>query len=353
MRAWIALAVLALAAGPARAGGASDELSAGSLETSAGGPRSTWTADKLGAIWDASDDWQLRFDLTATHDFATRPATGFGDSGGNIWLANLSIEYDPDSHWSLRGFGGGSPSATLETGTTVPLASATADAQLESTASSVTAGASAGYETGDLGAWETSAVVTVTGNAFDSLQQITDVMNRTGQMESTQQVKDYCASHRCSAQLTGALDAQDETLGELVLDASLSEQIHRNTDVGIDGAYYLYDKDPTQLGYFALTAVGRTATGAGMPIAPLQFTVAPDLVQRWGGLMAMASCSYGQYVDAQGSDVSATLRLQYRFKLDAGRRLKLWSKLIVSRDIDDSGNVLASGSLSLGAQYSW
>jgi hypothetical protein len=108
-----------------------------------------------------------------------------------------------------------------------------------------------------------------------------------------------------------------------------------------------------QLGFASVGTVGRTANASdGAPIAPLQYTVMPSLVHRWGGLMALASVTYGRYVDGEGYNLATGLRLQYRFKLDAGRRLKLWSKLGGSRDVVQQAAV-RSGQLALGLQYSW
>lgn len=43
----------------------------------------------------------------------------------------------------------------------------------------------------------------------------------------------------------------------------------------------------------------------------------------------------------------------YRWKLGADSRLKLYGKLGVARDVDDTQQEIRSGSAALGAQYTW
>src|SRR5579862_3297556 len=105
MRIPFLLAVVAVASNGSvsRADGALDEVSAGNTPQTATSPQTAWAAEKLGAMWDANDRWQLRFDFTATHDYASAPTSGsFGDSAVDIYLGNLSAEYDADPHWMFK-----------------------------------------------------------------------------------------------------------------------------------------------------------------------------------------------------------------------------------------------------------
>ena len=133
--------------------------------------------------------------------------------------------------------------------------------------------------------------------------------------------------------------------------ASLSEQLYRDTDVGVDGSYYLYDKDPPQVGYLSITRAGQAAGGGG--IAPVLYSATPSLVHRFGPVMAMSSVAYSKYVGQQGHDASATLRLQYKLAFDGDHRLKLWAKLTGSHDVDQMNATTEAGSVSIGAQYTW
>jgi hypothetical protein len=347
MRPPIFFFALVLAPAVAHADGALEEVSAGNVPQTATSAPSTWVADKLAGMWEPGEAWQLRLDLVGTRTLANNDT-------GDVLLATLGVEYDPDDHWMVRVAGGGSPSATTFSTTTLQLPTMSGivpvDAKLQSDASSLAASASAGYETGTDDDFETTALVTANATRFDALQQIASVDGRS-QTFTVQQLRDICAKRTCSSALNSTLAAQATTLDQLAVGGTLSEQIYRDTDVGVDGAYYLYDKDPTTIGYFSALGVGRTTTGTG--IAPLQYTVAPSVIHRFGALMAMSSVSYGRYVDQDGYDVTATLRVQYKLKLGGDKRLKLWTKATGSHDRDQMNTLSKSGSLALGVQYAW
>jgi len=350
---WLVLAIVIAGGSRARADGAVDEVSAGSVQQSATTPKSAWLANKVGGFWEPTEAWQLRVDVTTLHDITTKqaPVWSFGEPG-DMLIGNLSLEYDPDDHWSIRVVGGYSPTSTTTSTTSVQLPTTAADARVQADTSTVTGAAWLGYDTGTEDDYETSLTLTGGVNALDSLQQITSVTGRNGQMVQPDQIRSFCASHPCSSQLGAALAAAPIQLAQGLVDANVTETLYRDTDVGIDGAYYFYDKDPTQLGNFSATAAGRAVGFSGaVAIAPLRFTVAPDVIQRWGRVMALASLSYGRYVDDQGYDVTATLRFQYKLKLAEARRLKMWAKAVASRD---RGTVdTSSGSVAIGTQFSW
>jgi hypothetical protein len=360
MRRTILLALL-LARSPARADGAFDEVSAGSVQQTATSPRSAWSADKLGAMWDPSDAFQLRLDVTGTHAFGANPSSTapFGDSGGNVLLANVAGEYQPDDHWSFRLGAGGSPTATTSTSTTVPFATMTSagtvdvDAKLGSTGWSAAGTGSVGYDTAGGGELELATVATATVNYFDTREDVSEVQRRDGQTLTTMQLADYCKTHTCSPQLESVLAAQTSKLVQTVLDGNVTAQVFRTTDITLDFAYYVYDHDPTQVGYFALASAGRSSSGGGPQIAPLWFTVAPALVHRFGQLAVIGTFSYGKYVDNEGYDMTSNLKVQYRFKLGPEKRIKVWGKLVGSRDIDQTGAQILSGWAATGVQYSW
>lgn len=361
MTARIVIALALLAPSLARADGAVEEVSAGNSPQTAGNPASSYLSDRIAGFYEPNDSWQLRLDVTGTRDYTNtkQPATTGLFGPGDILLTNLAVEYDPDSHWSLKLAGSYSPTSAAYSSTTVQTQTmkgtvADANAQLESQTSSKSGGAWIGYETAGESNAETNVLLTATVNDFNTLQQITAVTDKAGQMLSVDQLRAYCAAHPCSPQLTAALGANSAELAQLVIDGNVSETVYKNTDVGIDGAYYLYDKDPTKVGYFSVASVGRTANfGAGIGIAPLQYTVMPSAIHRWGPLMAMGTFTYGHYVDNEGYNTTAAVRLQYKWKLDGSQRIKVWAKGSGARDVDSTHTATKSGSLALGVQYTW
>jgi hypothetical protein len=346
-----ALAIVAVGRSLAHADGAIEEIAAGNAPHTQGSPGATWIADKLAGIWEPGDDWQLRLDVTGTRYFHTKAS--------DLLLANLSVEYDPSAHWILRLAAGGSPSSTSNTTMAVQVqdllgSPITADAKLETSSASASGSAWLGYETVGDGAVETSAIVSASVTELASRQDITSVQGRNGQMLTLAQLRAFCASHPCASGLGNALDGQSASLLQVALGAGVSEQLYQDTDVGLDGTYYLYDKDPAQVGSFSVTRAGQTAgAGGGIGIAPVLYSVMPSLVHRFGPVMAMSGVAYSKYVDDQGYDVTATLRIQYKLAFDGDRRLKLWGKLTGSRDVDQAHATSKAGSVALGMQYAW
>jgi hypothetical protein len=351
MRHLLCACVLVIAGrAPARADGVAEEMSAGSSPHPDGAPSSTWIANKLSGMWEPGEAWQLRLDVTGTRYFDA--------SASNAALANLAVEYDPDGHWILRLAAGGSPASTSDAKSVVQAPSAAggaaiaADARIATTSSSASGSAALGYDTAGDGDLETSALVTASVTQLDSVQRITEIQGRRGQMLTVAQLQDLCAAHPCAGGLASALDGVPARIRQLVLGGSLSAQLYQHTDIGLDGSYYLYDQDPTQVGSLSLTRAGQTS-GGGLAIAPVLYSVMPSLIHRFGPVMVMSSVAYSKYVDQQGHDVSATLRLQYKLAFDGDRRLKLWAKLMATRDVDQMNAATAAGSVSLGTQYTW
>jgi hypothetical protein len=349
MRSSFVFAVLVLAGRTARADGALEELSAGTVPQTATSAQSTWVTDKLAGMWEPSDEWQVRLDLSGTHAIAN-------DKAGDVLLATLGVEYDP-GHWMFRIAGGGSPTSTTSSSMALtlpgPMGVINADGQLSSQASSLTAAASAGYDTAGDGAVETTVMVTANATRFDALQQLDAVTGNGGMTYTLDQLRDFCSKRTCSKDLNSTLAAQATTLNQVALGASISEQLFGDTDVGVDGAYYLYDNDPTTIGYYSSLAAARTTSSTGIGIAPMQYMVSPSLIHRFGPLMVMTSASYGKYVGTDGYDTSATVRVQYKLNLGGDRRLKLWTKATGSRDHDAANALSKSGSLALGVQFAW
>jgi hypothetical protein len=350
MRPVVCLALL-LAAGstPARADGVVQELSAGTMPQAASEPNTSYLTDKLSGIWEPGDDWQIRLDLAGTRYFHVR--------ADDMAVANLSVEYDAGTHWIARLSAGGSPSASIDTKMPVKAMNArgnpvAGDATLVSTSSSLTGAAWLGYETAGDGDAETTANLGANVMSLTTREQIGSIEGRNGQAITLDQVRAFCAMQPCRGGLGAALDGTTVPLHQLVLTAGLSEQLFQVTELGVDGAYYLYDQDPTQVGTISITRAGQTLTSGGIGIAPVQYSLTPSAIQRIGPVMVMASAAYGKYVDNLGWELDAALRVQVKVA-SGDHRLKLWAKLTGSRDVDQMSAVSKAGSVALGTQFTW
>ncbi len=351
------LLACAVVGSTAHADGALDEVSAGNVQQTATTPQSTWLSDRLAGFWDPSERWQLRGDLVETRTYTKTPAAvGLGDSS-DVLLASLSLEWDPDDRFSIRAVASASPGSDSASAASFTMMQGMTKTPISSTVAQRSASQGGAVWLGyDSTAVEFPIAITASATVteFEMRQQVTSAVGASGQMFDLQQLDQYCATGTCSRELRAALRGNESSLAQVVAETTASQTLWKNTDVGVDGAYFAYSEDPTKVGYFAAGSLGRsTSTSGAVGIAPYHWTVAPDLVRRFGGLMVMASVSYGKYVDAEGSDLTALLRVQYKLKLAEGRRLKVWAKLSGSRDVDSTNAISHATSGACGVQFVW
>jgi len=306
----------------------------GSSQTNPRNPRTGFIYDRVSGVADASDAVSFRFDLTLTHDAATKPTQGasFGDTGGNIFAGALGLDWMPSEHWPLSFEFDFSPRSTEASDTTVAFdvgtTSANADALLRATSSfSLT--------------------------HFSTTQVVSDVATANGPVDRRQIIA-YCTRTAYTGegcrQIGPALRAESADLNQFRLSASFTETFVANTDLTLGGAYYFYDKDPSQVGYFSIASIGRSVSlGNGVPAAPLRYSIRPDLSQKFGPFSASIWYQYGQYVPGDGYGHSVGLKLQYKIT----KAVKTWASGTWQNDIDDQGNSQISTTLALGARYSF
>jgi hypothetical protein len=353
MRRWL-IVVIAAAAAPhaARAGGAAEELSAGGAPAGA-----RWVGDKLAAIWDVDTSAQLRLDVSATrmYDGAT------GAASGEAYLGALSVVYSTDEHWSLRLNSAWSPEATTRA-TAYPAGDASSpnvldeamltDAELRITASSLAFGAGLDYDSASDDMHALSASLSFTATYFHAEQEITGAHAGDASLDPMQ-LWTRCQDRPCDSQALAALRPQWVQLGQFALGASVTDTIDRDTDFSLDAAYYLYDRDPLQSGYHALSTLANSTLGSATSAPLLRDALAPSVGHRWGAVSAAASLSYAGYADGQQADLGTSLRIQYKPATGGSQRLKLYVKLGASTHVDAHYTHANAGSAGLGAQYSW
>lgn len=368
MRRWLIVAI-AVAASPraARAGAAVEEVSAGGAPAGA-----RWIGDRMAGIWDVDASVQLRLDVATTRMFAAS-----GEATGAAYLAALSAAYSADDHWSLRLSGAWTPESTTTAsalpaldgagspgqgpgGTVVDQAGVDA-ADLRITASSLALGAGLDYDSASDAMHSPSASLSVTATYFRSQQEITGA--RAGEVElDPMQLWARCQDRHCNDQALAALRPEWVQLGQFALGASVTDTIDRDTDLSLDAAYFLYDRDLAQSGYHALSTLASSSLGSATSAPLLRVALAPSIAHRWTAVSAMVGLSYAGYADrpADGplaeaplADLGASLRVQYKLSLDGARRLKLYVKLGAGTHVDRGYGHASSGSAGLGAQYSW
>jgi hypothetical protein len=347
-------AIVVARAANAHADAVVEELSAGASLSASTTPSVSWIADRVAGVWEISPRWQVRVDLGATRAMAPTDE----DEASTVFTTSASAEFAPDAHWTFSLLAGWSPASTTRSSATVlddtlPGGWGEADAQLTARSAMMSVAASADYDTGGTSDHETSASITLGANHFQSIQAITSITDPDGEMLTLPEVGDHCDLHECSRALEAALRPKGMLLTQLAISAGVMHTIEGDGDLGLGATCYLYDKDPTQVGYFSLATLGRGNLGNGSGVAPLRYAVSPSIGNRWGSLSGTLGVTYGIYIQDLGYDLTTSLRVQYKLKLDGDKRLKLYGKLVGSWGADPDGNPTAALSTALGAQYSW
>lgn len=401
-RSALALLLLGSAAPSARAHNVSDETSLGATQATSTSPSTWYASDKLRALVDLPHDFDLRLDATYTYDAASPPPAGanFRSKGGNIFLLSLATDWQATKHFSFGVEGDLSPPSTTESDTSVALSvmgpggmtsEETVDADLSSRSWSAGGALYASYDTAGDSKAESIVDLSLGANYLDTFQQISEVWS--AKKNAPYAVSDLLQSCRAAmgkrsagaalgcGLLTRLAAPHDATMVQFKAGAGLIETLYDDTDLVVNAAYYFYNTDPTQIGYFGTATRGRapitgrpesssSSFGGGTPIAPYVFTVQPGVTQRLGKLSAGLNFQFGQYVDPplcatgpspDGGPVNCVSARIYSYSLSVGvkvqykftRMFRLWLKADGERDIDSSGAASLSGSIALGGRLTF
>lgn len=279
---------------PALASDVSNELSAGALWSSTSHGSSPFLSDRLGGSVDTSDALSFSGDLTYTRYFHSH-----GASGENIFQLAAAGDYTPDDHLSFGVDLRGSPTSTAST--TDP----TSGARYSYRSSSLGGGLSAEYDTAGEGDVETIA------DAYLGL---------TG-YRTTQHA-------RSSKQAQSVLIGTPSSLLQYRASVGVTEQLWRDTEIGLTGTYYLYSEDPIDTGYDGPSIWGRGGVSEGVPLEPLRWAIRPSVRQKLGPWKVGAYVHYGRYVGDEGYTAVVALKVQ----LKASDLFRLWMQLGYQHD---------------------
>lgn len=350
----IALVLLTMATSTAHADGVSNELSAGTSVATSTTPATRWVATRVGGVWDASDAWQVRVSFEVTRML---PSDDTGDQQ-HVINGGVSADYTHGDHWTFGMSFSGSPASNTFSSATVlaeglPGDLGEADAQLAARTGSDSFGVTATYDTAGDSDHEQTWSFGVGVNRFAAVQGITSVIDPDGYVHTVEALRERCQMFECDMELVESLSPLLTRLNQFVLEASATHTEGQDTDLSLDAALYLYDSDPTAIGYFSLATIGRGNLGNGIGVAPLRYTLSPSVANRWGALAGTLRIVYAGYADAGGYDLGANLRMQYSFDLADERALAVFTKLGTTLGVDVDNNLTTSLSAGMGARYSW
>ena len=368
----LAVALLA-GTGVARAGEAafpggneiSDELGVASSPPTPTSPRATQVANSVDALLDLGRGLSLDLGVDAVRLRPTEAAAGAPPTrGATIWTFTAGLIWEIGEHLTLDGSVHASPAAELTTDFTAEyrhlvgaaVRTDLVDAALVSRSSSAGALLAATWDTaGDADA-ETAVDLGVGLEHLSSEQRLEAPRDRlTGAPVTLDELINSCRLFpgRCPRALVGALvlsgRAVPVLLNQVSLRAGVVETLWRDTDLGLSASWYLYDRDPTEVGYFGLAAAGRGGASGAIPIAPLRWSVRPSATRRLGAWTLRLELQHGVYASGEGRLDALAARVQVRFT----RSFRMWLAAGGQRDVDYAGTVTTVRSASLGALFQW
>jgi hypothetical protein len=354
-------------------------LGGSGTQPTADNPRSGEFSSSVAGSIEPSEQWSI--DLSAGYRYegptAASGSSAFGQSGGNVFALSAGPTWTPNDHWTADLSGSYSPQSTTLADTTLTLQtgrqSVDADAQLKSVTRTWGLAVSGDYDTAGDSAFEHSGHLSfgVTGT---TTQQSINALDAKGRMiDLTSLESAYCTGSKAQSQTCKHVAAltRDEatTIHQFELGGAYALTLYEKTEVRLEGSYFLYDQDPTQVGYYSLATAGRAATpaegrgstrgggeldfGGGMPLAPLLFSTTLGASHTFGDdhpLRVALNFGYGSYVANEGLDLSLALKVS--LKLNAHWKLTLSAGGSESV-LNDSGASTASlsGNASLTAKY--
>lgn len=345
----------------------SNEVGVQTTQTTASNPRSGSVADLLKANIDVTDDLVFRGALGFTYEFATPVPTGgaFAGTDASIFAVSAGLDYDVTEALTLSIDGVYSPPSSQSVNSEITLSApdggtVNRNGLLTTVASSYGLDVSADYTIGDpftdKVAWTLDADVGWLALSVD--QTLEKLENTQGTAsENIARIQEVCETTKVPAQvrqcraLKPLLSNGTDTLDEFRLAAGGTLSLHADTDFGLQAAYYLYSKDPTEFGYYSALTSGRTALhnfslGSSVPLAPYLFTARGDAHQRVGPFTFGLWYQFGIYASDLGTSQTVGGRVEWRIDT----QWKVWLTGSVQVDLqppDALGLPLASGTQSI------
>jgi hypothetical protein len=299
---------LALAASTASWGhDASADVATSLTTTSSDNPRTGSVSAALTGSYDFNDAWNLGASLLYTRDLATKTPTT-SSAGSNVFLLGLSAAWMPSAHWIFLLNGAFSPPTEQRSATTVTSVTGTmADVIINSRTWSLGGLLTGGWSTAGDSAFESSVDVLAGVNEFNVFQQAE--LGNTPVARALRATCETAAGRR--TQVCALVNGTATPLLQGRLGLGYVATLFGHFDVGLEGSYYLYDRDPDEVGYFAPVLLGRTSLGSGVPVLPMRFSLKPSLVYRFSKVTLRANYVFGQYTSA-GTNHAVTVKVTWK-----------------------------------------
>jgi hypothetical protein len=297
----------------------------------------------VSGAYDFNDAWSLTGMLLYTRDLATKTAES-SSPGSNVFLLNLGAMWLPNEHFMFMLGVVGSPPSLQQNATPVTLRDGTVVDTVVTSRNWSLGGVWNGlWTTGGFSDFEHTIDVSASVNRYNVFQQLT--------------IPNSLRSRLIMASCTLGLDAQicpllagvTSPLTQARFSLGYTATLFEKTDVGVEGAYFVYDVPPSSVGYYSLVAFGQTELGNGVPVLPLQLTVKGHASHKFGKVTVRVSYQWGLYTEGLGTLHVVGVRVSW--KVTDHWRLGL----SVTGQGDVVGGTFSNGGSQaiLGATYVW
>jgi hypothetical protein len=323
------------------------DLTGSLITTSDDNPRAGSVGVMASGGWDVTDAVSLFTNLGYTRDLAMQSrAPGTPEtqtSGSNVFLAALGLLWLPADDWMTMLTVSGSPPAYVRSATTLhppdplpPTMNVVVDSR------SWTVGAlwtGTWMQPPHDGPWSSLLDAVVGATWFDVFQQAEVPDTPTGA-----RLVDFCASR--GGPLCQLVKGASTPLLQVRLGGGYTGTLYEKTDFGVEVQGFLYDRDPTSVGYFAPVNVGRgLELGNGVPVLPLAVSVRPSVLHRFSRVSLKLSYQFGLYAGGLGTNHALTLRATVK----VSERWRLQATVTGQMDASSSGLGNFGGFAVLGA----
>ncbi len=363
----LAFGFAALTPGRAAASSVSNEVGGQATQTTPSNPRAGDVADLFKANIDVGESFVLRPAIGYTYEFGTAVPTGgfFKGTAASIFALSVGLDWEANDALTLSVDALFSPSSSQSADTVFTLTGPAGgieqrDGLLQTMASSYGADFFADYLIGNPLADALAFAVDgdvgwLALNVDQALEKLENEMGTAA--SSVSRIRAFCNATKVSAEvrqcqaLAPLLSSGTDTLHEFRLAAGGTVTVGGEIDVGLHGAFYLYNKDPSEFGYYSSLTSGRTdlhnlSLGNGVPLAPYRFTLRPDVTRRVGPVSLTLWYQFALYASDLGTSQVFGARLQWAI----GQWWKVWLTGNVQVDLQppfSTGSPLAKGTQTL------
>lgn len=321
------------------------DVGAGLTATSEANPRVGNASASLAASVDLSDAVTLFGSGQYTRDFGTRTAD-VSSPGSDVFHFGLGVMVLPARQWMATLSANGSPPAIQRnvTSVTAPGTQVTTGVVVLSRAWNLGGLLGLTWASAGFSRWEHLIDLTLGATSYNVFQRL-EFANSARE----QSVRALCDAQVRRTPLCSLVNGAPSPLFQARLSLAYTAVLANDSDAGLEGAWFFYDKNPSNVGYFSLYALGQVELGSGVPLLPLQLSVRPTFTHRFERVSVKVSYQFGLYPLGEGSNHALTAKLTWKF----ASSWRVW--LTVTGQVDATQGMvgLPAGNAVLGGLFEY